>query len=117
MSLEREVLAFLADKDRRFPEAPNQLAFLALGIPMQEGDKYCSIKGPLQFNACLLMLHRIPDLKKMFPRVAAVSRTWKNIIDAWDEIEAVFLEEAGWDWSRQSPDGASRTLEMISKLQ
>lgn len=108
MGIEREVLAWLADGSDR--AAARSMAFGALGIPC----KPYIIENSSDLDHCLKLLHRIPEIRSHFPKIAAVSHKWAKFITAWGELERQFLEELGWDFSisRSGP----HTYDLIRKI-
>lgn len=74
------------------------MAFTAAGIePKRAGYYPCD---PADFNRCLVMLDRVPEVKNFFGVIAKSNPQWAAIIKNWDLIEQTFLEEAGFDWSK-----------------
>jgi hypothetical protein len=55
-----------------------------------------------------------PEVRFAFPKIAELSPVWAGLIEAWDDIEGQFLEEAGLDWckARRAP----KTYTMIKKV-
>lgn len=47
---------------------------------------------PADFNRCHLLLQVLPELREGFPKLAATSTAWKNLLAHWDEL-TVMLEE------------------------
>lgn len=55
---------------------------------------------PDDLNRCLLFLEAVPEARAELPRMAEVNKQWAALVARWDEIEALFLAEAGIDWCR-----------------
>ncbi|MEF2524590.1 hypothetical protein V4D10_19695 [Vibrio mimicus] len=73
------------------------MAFTAAGIePKRAGYYPCD---PADFNRCLVLIDRVPEVKNFFDVIAQSNPQWAAIIKRWDLIEQTFLEEAGFDWS------------------
>lgn len=94
------------------------MAIIALGsTPNRIDYPY----DPDDLNRCLLLLEAAPGVRDAFPKIAAANKVWAALIANWSEIERLFLEEAGPNWSkaRSAPktyalmrsviDGANRT--------
>ncbi len=78
-----------------------------------EGDKeYPS--DPSDFNRCLLFLDAVPEARQHLDEVAALSEYWKALIERFDEIEACFLDEVGFDWSKAK--SAPKTYALMKKV-
>ena len=69
---------------------------------------------PDDLNRCLKLLAFAPGVRKHFDKIAKLSDTWRRLINRWDEIEAKFLEEAGFDWSKARK--APNTYEMMRQV-
>lgn len=55
---------------------------------------------PSDFNRCLKLIKKVPEVKLCFASVATLSPQWKALIDRWDEVEKCFIDEVGFDWSK-----------------
>lgn len=68
------------------------MAFIALGVK----PEYCHFPAdPSDLNRCLLLLEAEPMVRLSFPKLRELSPQWAAIIDHWDELERMFLDEAG----------------------
>jgi len=75
------------------------MAFQLLSIPT-ENTSHPS--DPADFNRCLRLLNAVPELRERIPHMANVSAYWAAVAKHWDDIEATFLGEVGYDWSKGS---------------
>ena len=48
---------------------------------------------PSDFRRCHLLLELFPEWRSRLPEVAAKLPKWKPLVDAWDELEALYAEE------------------------
>lgn len=48
---------------------------------------------PSDFRRCLLLLELFPEWRARLPEVAEKFPRWKPLVDAWDELEALYAEE------------------------
>ena len=72
-------------------------------------------KDPRDFNSCLLLLRSVPELRdQLSTRVASLSQPWADLVAEWGDIEAMFLDEAGWDFSKNS--SAPNTHALLKKI-
>jgi len=71
-----------------------------LAFEKRTGDFGAYPHDPDDMNRCLKLLRKAPGLRKLLPRMAGVSLEWAAIVDCWDAIEAMLLDEIGIDWSR-----------------
>lgn len=86
------------------------MAMAACGLP-NEGD-YPS--DPDDLNRCLLMLKAVPEVRDHFDKIAALGGVWGRLIPRWAEIEALFLEEVGLNWSKaQSADKTYKLMKAV----
>ena len=70
---------------------------------------------PRDFNSCLLLLRAVPELRDhLSTRVAGLSQPWADLVAEWGDIETMFLDEAGWDFSKNS--SAPNTHALLKKI-
>lgn len=72
---------------------------------------------PSDFNRCLIFLKWVPECRDRLHELKAVSKKWAALVEKWDEIEACFLDEVGFDWSKGRNLHASKTYEMMHSLE
>ncbi|EOX1582324.1 hypothetical protein [Vibrio cholerae] len=88
------------------------MAFTAVGIePKRVG---CYPHDPADFNRCLVLIDRVPEIKNCFALIAQSNRQWAAIIKNWDLIEQTFLDEAGFNWSKYHH--ATKTYELMQQV-
>lgn len=88
------------------------MAFTALGVKYKDARYYPY--DPADFNRCLLLLEVAPIVRESFPKIRELSPEWAAIIDHWDELERLFLDEVGRDWSKAQR--APKTYERMLQL-
>lgn len=99
----------LQDKVKDWLLGPNTglsseaMAYVASGIKQHSstytrGSDYPM--DPSDFNRCLLLVDKIPEIQDHFPKIAKISPEWAAIIVNWEVIKDSFVHEAGWDWSK-----------------
>lgn len=90
------------------------MAYTALGVKYKSA---CHPYDPSDFNRCLLLLEAAPIVRVSFPEIRELSPEWAAIIDHWDELEKLFLGEAGRDWSKSkhAPKTYKRMLHLRGK--
>lgn len=49
---------------------------------------------PSDFGRCHRVLERFPELRSGTAKIAALSPVWAALVDAWGELEALYLEES-----------------------
>jgi hypothetical protein len=92
-------------------ESSKTMAFTALG---QETTFKSYPLDPDDFKRCLKLLKAAPEVRLHFSAIRALSPTWAALIDHWDELEALFIEEAGteWNWRWSAPKTYDRIQEL-----
>ncbi len=50
---------------------------------------------PDDFGRCYRLLQRIPEWRERLPEVAARYPDWCGLVDAWDELTALYEQEVG----------------------
>lgn len=94
----------------RVGSSSKAMACALLGYGKETSHPY----DPSDLNRCLLFLCEVPEAREHMDKIAAISKTWKALIDRWDELEASFLEEVGLDWC--NGDRAPKTYEMMRDI-
>lgn len=70
---------------------------------------------PDDLNRCLLFLKAVPEARAELPRMATLNRQWAALVARWDELESLFLSEAGEDWSL-TQRGAPKTYKLMTEI-
>ena len=56
--------------------------------------KWCGVPlDPADFGRCYRLLKVMPSWKARMPEVAARFRSWAPLVEAWDELTALYEEE------------------------
>lgn len=87
------------------------MAFCAADI---EYDRADHPYDPADFNRCLLLVGQIPAIRDAFPKIAKLSPQWEAVIEHWDELEALFIEEVGLNW--EHGESAPKTYERLGAI-
>ena len=53
----------------------------------------CPPSDPSDFGRCHRLIEEFPQIKKEFRRIKTYSQQWGRLIDHWDELTALYLEE------------------------
>jgi hypothetical protein len=70
---------------------------------------------PDDLNRCLLLLKAVPEAREHMDKLKSLSETWSKLVDKWDEVEALFLDEVGLNWSKGSR--AEKTYKLMRYIQ
>ncbi len=90
MDLKEQVLLWMANGE--VGTSSKTMALRAIGMRNRdEGHPY----DPDDLRRCLLLLEAIPAIRTHSEAIAAASQQWRALVDNWDELEALFLEECG----------------------
>ena len=87
------------------------MAFAALGI---RAEYQYAPSDPSDFNRCLLLVERVPEIKKKFSEIAKISNEWNAVIENWDSIRQLFISEVGENWS--TGESAPLTYQLMKDL-
>ena len=71
-------------------------------------------RDPDDLNRCMKLVARCPQVKNSFPQIRELSKRWEAVIDHWDELSGMFVEEVGWDWSKAR--SAQKTYDRMKEL-
>lgn len=69
---------------------------------------------PADFERCLALLAAVPEFKPMLPMMAKISPKWAALVNHWDQIESLFLDEAGLNWTKS--DSAPLTYKLMKQV-
>ena len=87
---------------------------MALWLAFSQRAEPYPPQDPADLNRCLLLLQAAPGLRPELPRMAEVSGDWAKLIARWEEVEALFLEEAGLGWTKSNL--APRTYKLMREI-
>jgi hypothetical protein len=48
---------------------------------------------PSDFGRCFRLMESVPEFRPRIGEMASVSPVWKRLVEAWDELESLYLEE------------------------
>jgi hypothetical protein len=70
------------------------MAYAIFNTPhVGSANRTCHPRDPEDFGRCYRFLRAVPTASDKLDSVAKLSPTWKNIIDNWDELARLYLEE------------------------
>jgi hypothetical protein len=92
--MKTKILNWLANGDVGI--SSKTIAFGVLGIEYKRKNHPLD---PDDFNRCLLLVEKIPEIKKHFNKIACLSVEWEKLINNWDRIKKSFIDEVGLNWS------------------
>lgn len=113
VKVHRKLLQWLAGPETGL--SSEAMAYCVLGI--QRSDYFDGTEHPIDpsdFNRCLLLVHKVPEVRNYFDKIAALSPQWKTLIEKWDELQTMFVFEVGWNWSKK--DCAQKTYDFMQLL-
>lgn len=114
MSIERKILEWMATSNTG--TSSKAMAFCAAGL--KNNSPFCNgyPSDPSDFNRCLKLLDKVPEIRNHFDEISKLSAVWKATIDNWDKIESTFLNECGFNWSKKTTK-ATETYRLMKKIQ
>lgn len=56
-------------------------------------SRWCHPLDPADFGRCHRFLDAVPGARDLLPNMAKVSPVWKALIDHWEELTALYIEE------------------------
>jgi hypothetical protein len=69
---------------------------------------------PADFDRCLALLDQCPELRPLLSHMSDVSPQWAGLIERWDDIETMHLDEVGLGWSKSR--NAPRTYALMGDI-
>ena len=63
------------------------------GLNICKPDDMFAPSDPSDLIRCILLLTYVPEFKRRLVEMSDVSHRWKIIVDNWDELESMVLEE------------------------
>ena len=107
--LKEDILNWIAE-GRGVGLSAQAMALSVTGNFKQKNHPY----DPSDFNRCLKLIKKIPEIEDNFDEVAKISGTWSKLIEHWSDIESCFLNEVGFDWC--NGNRAPATYELIKSI-
>lgn len=102
IDLPESVLDWLAFGERGM--SSETIVYVLYGLPAGRRNELSHPYDPDDLKRCLRLLAASPETKARFGEMRLASKEWKALVARWDELEALFLEEAGdLDWSTREP--------------
>lgn len=93
-----EAVKWLAGGERGI--SSNYIFTYLTGINAMQGwdtTRDCHPHDPADFRRCQLLLEQVPELQRVFHRMARPSNEWDRLVKAWPDIIAAMDEETpGW---------------------
>lgn len=109
------VVAWLAHDDDTGRSSEAMAFYLGFGI-LRENNGKAHPLDPADFHRCVNLLRKAPGLRKKLHKMAKLSPEWKNLVAAWDDLEAELKREVGAKWRKNQSARAPKTYEMMRKL-
>lgn len=83
----------------------------ALGAALMGRYGYCHPLDPSDLGRCFRLLEAIPEYRPRMKEMRVVSQVWHDLVDAWDELEALWIEESPklYDRMKAIIDSAEKT--------
>ena len=69
---------------------------------------------PSDFLRCLKFLDAVPEAKEQLQKLKTLSPVWAKLVDNWDALEKVFIEEVGKNWCNGG--SAKKTYDFMKSL-
>jgi len=66
------------------------------GLPLTGRWSLSHPLDPSDLRRCLLLLQASPETRDRLPQMADCSPEWKRLIERWDDLEKMFMEEANY---------------------
>lgn len=70
---------------------------------------------PADLNRCIKLVDSAPEVKEAFHAIASLSPEWAAIIENWDELRQMFIDEVGYNWKNRKTR-AKRTYDRMQEL-
>lgn len=92
-------------------ESSKTMAIVALGeLPRERSHP----RDPDDLNRCIKLVAAAPEVIDAFPAIRVISTKWAAVIDNWEELRDLFIEEVGFNWSKGSR--AAKTYNRMKEL-
>ena len=111
MTLEKKVLKWFANGDIGI--SSECMALAACGI---EAKRQHTPLDPPDFNRCLKLVREIPEIMHHKDKISSISKKWKSLMDNWNHLESIFLDEVGIDWKKDRNKPAEKTYRAMKDL-
>lgn len=109
---QHKIIEFLAD-DHTGVSSETMAFWLGFGVKKRRHDHPYD---PADFNRCLVLLNRAPELRAELHKMAQLSAEWASLVLQWDRIEKCHLEEVGLNWEKYGGHvRAEKTYDLIKE--
>jgi hypothetical protein len=72
---------------------------------------------PDDLNRCLLFLAAVPEARQHMDKLRSLSPVWSRLVDRWDEIEDMFLDEVGFGWEQRGKPATETYRLMLAVIE
>lgn len=62
------------------------------GVYFKDGGNLCHPSDPDDFKRCSQLLQAVPQWRSELYKLKPISKTWSNLVDNWDKLEAMLIE-------------------------
>ncbi len=88
---------------------------LGLGLPRKQSGRSHPLDAS-DFNRCVELLRAAPRLRAKLPEMAKLSKEWRRLVAAWDQIEASLVAEVGSNWRKNPAIAATATYKLMKEV-
>jgi hypothetical protein len=103
------VIAWLANKPHASKCSRTLAFYLGFGVLPKDGELYHP-GGIGSFCECVEVLKAAPALRAKLPETASLSRQWKRLVSAWEQIEETYTAEQDLCNWRRPAEGSAHAL-------
>lgn len=108
---DRRLLAWLTGNDTG-RSSETLVRYLVDGVLSPTAD-HVFPRDPDDLGRCLRALETLPEIRPHLSEAVAISPVWKALVEHWDELEALYREEAP---TRRAPRCYARMRELIEPV-
>ncbi|MGL4600312.1 MAG: hypothetical protein ACRCVE_02145 [Plesiomonas sp.] len=88
------------------------MASIAVGLDKPfYGSSFCHPWDPSDFYRCMILVEEVPEIRDYFDDISSKCKTFKPIIDHWDELVSMLMSEMRN--GRDAPETYKRIKELI----
>ena len=84
------------------------------GVDVLWGESGNHPYDPDDLDRCLALLYVVPELRPLLSHMSDVSPQWAALVERWDDIEAMHLDEVGLGWTKAR--SAPRTYALMQDV-
>ena len=82
----------------------------------QPQNRICHPHDPGDFKRCWKLLEAIPEWKNDLHKLKSLSPAWSNLVDNWDKLTEMYLENVRTEWKNLEEIGMHKLMYSLTEF-